>query len=158
VRESARCLDRKRSLLLLLGLGQLRLLGLIKKLGPLLVCGKLLVGRKYSLRRGHSNSNLQLGLGFPLHHPHRGWNVRIIATDCSANVLLTREFVNGWIETHPAPPREQCFDPCMGRAVGRGMCILRAVIKVPTDVATRNPGIPDECDHDVSKILTHALP
>jgi hypothetical protein len=35
---------------------------------------------------------------------------------------------------------------------------LGTVVKVPADKATGNPGIPHECDHHVSEILTHALP
>src|SRR4030081_1876712 len=72
------------SLLLLLTLGHLRLLGLVKKLGPLFVCRKLLVGRKHRLRRRHSHSNLQLSVRFSLHHAHGGGDVRIIAAGCCA--------------------------------------------------------------------------
>src|ERR1700674_3925980 len=146
------------SLLLLLSLGQLRLLGLVKKLRPLFVCRKLLVGGEHRLRWGHSHSNLQLSARFSLHHAPCGGDIGIIAAGCCSNVLLTCELIYCRIETYPTQPWEQCFHPCMGCAVRRRMRIFGTVVKVPADVATGDPGISHECDHDVSKILTHALP
>ena len=144
--------------LLSLNFGQRRLLGLVKKLRPLFVRRKLLVGGEHRLRRGHSNSNLQLSVRFSFHHAHGGWNVGVIATDCGANVLLGRESINCRIETYPANPWEKSFHPRMRRAVRLRMCIFAAVAKVSTNIATGNPGISHKCDHNVSKILTHALP
>src|SRR5208282_6595392 len=145
------------SLLLLLSIGQPRLLGLVKKLGPLFVRPKLLVGREHRLGRRDPNSNLELRVRFSLHHAHCGWNARIITTDGGANVLLTREAINRRIETYPANAGEKGFHPGMGSAVHRGVSIFAAVVKVSTDIATGNFGISNQCDHDMSKILTYTL-
>src|SRR5450755_1324547 len=145
------------SLLLLLSIDQVQLLGLVKKLGPLFARRKLLVGREQGLGRRDPNSNLELRVSFSLHHAHGGRNVGIIATDCGANVPLTYEPINRRIETYPTNAGEKGFHPCMGSAVRRGMRILAAAVKVSTDIATRNFGISNECDHDMSKILTYTL-
>src|ERR1035441_8792468 len=87
------------SLLLLLSIGQVQLLGLVKKLGPLFVRRKLLVGREQGLGRRDPNSNLELRVSFSLHHAHGGRNARVIAADCGTNVPLTYEPINRRIET-----------------------------------------------------------
>ena len=110
------------------------------------------------MRRGHSHANLQLSVRLSLHHAHSGRDIVIIAAGCSANVLLPHQSIYRRIETYPAQPWEQGFHPCVGCAVRRRMRNFGAVVKVPADLATGNPGIPRECDHDMSKILTHALP
>ena len=145
------------SLLLLLSIDQLQLLGLVKKLGPLFVRRKLLVGREHSLGLRDTNSNLELRVRFSLHHADGGWNVRIIATDCGANVPLTYEPINRRIETYPANAGEKGFHPGMRIAVRRGMRIFASVVKVSTDIATGNFGISNKCDHDMSKILAYTL-
>jgi hypothetical protein len=38
------------------------------------------------------------------------------------------------------------------------MRIFTAVVKISADIAAGNSGISNECDHDVGKILTDALP
>src|ERR1035438_3763391 len=105
------------SLLLSLRSDQLQLLGLVKKLRPLLARRKLLVGREQGLGRRDPNSNLELRVRFSLHSTHCGWNARIIATDCGANVPLTREAINRRIETYPANAGEKGFHPGMRSAV-----------------------------------------
>src|SRR5450755_1029772 len=145
------------SLLLLLSIDPVQLPGLVKKLGPLFVRRKLLVGREQSLGRRDPNSNLELRVSFSLHHAHGGRNAGIIATDCGANVPLTHEPINRRIETYPATAGEKGFHPGMRSAVRRGMRIFAAAVKVSTDIATRNFGISTECNHDMSKILTYTL-
>src|ERR1039458_6857814 len=88
------------SLLLLLRSDQLQLLGLVKKLGPLLVRRKLLVGREQGLGRRDPNSNLELRVRFSLHSTHCRRNVGRIATDGGANVPLTNEFPRSQLTTH----------------------------------------------------------
>src|SRR5580658_4070114 len=145
------------SLLLLLRSDQLQLLGLAKKSRPLLVRRKLLVGREQGLGRRDPNSNLEFRVRFSLHRAHCGWNVRIIAPDCGANVPLTYEPINRRIETYPSNAGEKGFHPGMRSAVRRGMRIFGAMVKVSTHIATGDFGISNECDHDMSKILTYTL-
>src|ERR1700690_4452459 len=145
------------SLLLLLSIDQLQLLGLVKKLGPLLVRRKLLVGREHGLGRRDPNSNLELRVRFSLHHAHCGWDIGIIAADCGANVPLTYEPIHRRIETYPANAGEKGFHPDMRSAARRGLRIFADTVKGSTDIATRNFGISNECDHDMSKILTYPL-
>ncbi len=57
---------------------ELRLLIFLKKLGLLFVRRKLLVGRKYGLRRRYPHSYLELCVGLSFHRTHCGWNIRII--------------------------------------------------------------------------------
>src|ERR1700676_2391664 len=132
------------SLLLLLGLGQLGLLGLLKELGPFFIGRKLLVGGKDCLRRGHSNSNLQLSIRFALHHAHGRGHVGIIASDGGANVLFAGKSIDGGIETYPANVREKRFHPSVGGTVRRRMRGFTAVVKVAADIATRNSGVSHE--------------
>ena len=145
------------SLLLLLRIDPLPLLGLVNKLGPLFVRRKLLVGREHGLRRRDPNSNLELRVRLSLHHAHCGWNVRVISTDCGANVPLTYGSINRGIEAYPANTGEKSFHPSMPSAARRGMPIFAGMVKISTDIATGNFGISNECDHDMSKILTYSL-
>src|SRR5450432_671752 len=143
-------------LLLLLRSDQLQLLGLVKKLGPLLVRREVLVGREQGLGRRDPNSNLELRVGFSLHSTHCGRNVGRIATDCGPNVPLPYEQVSRRIETYPAHAWEKSFHPCMRSAFRRGH-IFAALVNVSTDVATGNFGISNQCDHDMNEILTYSL-
>src|SRR5579864_8759256 len=99
-----------------------------------------------------------MSIRFSLHHTHGRGDVGIIAADCGANVLLTCKSIDSGIETYPANPRKQSFHPGMGCAVRRGMRSFTAVVKVAADIATGNSGVSHEGNHDVSKILTYALP
>src|SRR6202453_2253749 len=121
------------SLLLLLSTDQVQLLDPIKKLGPLFVRRKLLVGREQGWGRRDPNSNLELRVSLSLHHAHCGRHVGIIATDCGANVPLTYEPINRRIETYPAHAGEKGFHPGMRSTVRRGMRIFTAAVKVSTD-------------------------
>jgi len=137
---------------------QLRLLGSVKELGPFLVCGKFLVGRKHRFRRRHPNSDLELRVSFSLHHAHRRWNIGVIAANGGANMFVICEPVYRRIKAEPADSRKKRFHPGMGGAIGGRMRILAAMIEVSADVATGNSGIPDEGNHNVSKILADTLP
>ena len=105
-------------LLLLLRVNQLRLLGLVKELGPLFVGGKFLIRRQHGLGRRDSDSNLELGLSFSLHHAHSWGNIGIIAADGGTNVLLAREPVGCGIETNPAHAGKQGLGPRVRGSVG----------------------------------------
>src|ERR1700690_945535 len=144
------------SLLLLLRSDQLQLLGLVKKLGPLLVRRKLLVGREQGLGRRDPNSNLKLRVRFSLHSTHGGRNVGRIATDCGANVPLPYELIRCRIETYPAHAGEKSFHPCI-RSAFRRWHIFAAVVNVSTDIATGYVCISNQCDHDMNEILTYSL-
>src|SRR6202043_3938165 len=108
------------SLLLLLSFGQVRLLSLVQKLGPLFICREFLVWGKHCLRRCHPHSNLELSFRSPFHHAHGGWNVSIIAPDGGTNMFVTCQSIDCWIETDPANPWEKSFHPCMRRTLRNG--------------------------------------
>ena len=84
-------------------------------------------------------------------------HIGIVAANSGANVAVASEQTVGGIESHPSQGRQQCFHPGMSCVNYRAVVILRAAIEISADVAARNSQAAHQRDHDVGKILAHAL-